>query len=120
MLVPGMFMQRHLCALAVSNEGSGWSANPISVQAKDFHTLFVGLPCNLILVIDDVKEVKRFQKQGPVEMAVSFIRLTENQTMALSRDRACSEKASFQSPEGYVRRRVGPAFSARSVVARSM
>ena len=71
MLVPGMFMQRHLCALAISNEGSAWSANAIPVQAKDFQTLFVGFPCNLILVIDDVIDVKRFQKQGLVEMAVS-------------------------------------------------
>ena len=61
MLVSGVLMERHLSPLAISKEGSRWSANPVSVQAKDFYTFLVGFPCDLILVRGKVKHVIQFE-----------------------------------------------------------
>jgi hypothetical protein len=55
--VSHVFMLRHLAVLAVSNQSGRWPGNPVPIQPKDVHPFFVRLPCDLILMFGQVKNV---------------------------------------------------------------
>ena len=61
MFVSGVLMHRYLATVAVTNQSGRRSANPVPVQPEDVHALFVGFPCDLILVIGEMKDIIQFK-----------------------------------------------------------
>jgi hypothetical protein len=61
MFVSFVFMHRHLATLAVPDQSGRRSGDPVPVQPEDVYALFVRFPCDLILVIGEVKNVVQFK-----------------------------------------------------------